>query len=194
MSYLGIVLVSAFAANVLLAYGLGVCPAFRRDRESPLVSILALGLVNTLAAAALWILRVLVLEPLRLGSLDVLLFAVLVAPALKYLARAVASLESPLLRKIGSAADEAVVGCLVFGIALLSSRSGYLLPEAVLASASSCLGYWAALVILEAVRERLELSDLPASFRGAPSVLASAGLMAMAFMGIDLTLVKNLVG
>ena len=35
----------------------------------------------------------------------------------------------------------------------------------------------------EDVRERLETADVPASFRGAPLALITAGLMALAFMG-----------
>jgi electron transport complex protein RnfA len=41
------------------------------------------------------------------------------------------------------------------------------------------------LVMFSAMRERLETGDVPASFRGAPIALVTAGLMALAFMGFS---------
>jgi electron transport complex protein RnfA len=62
----------------------------------------------------------------------------------------------------------------------------------LVASLSATAGYWAAVILLDSIRERLELSNLPAAFRGAPALLVSAGLMAMAFMGVDNALLHNL--
>ncbi|MBL8966735.1 MAG: hypothetical protein JNG85_06975 [Spirochaetaceae bacterium] len=183
-----------FAANALLVYGLGACPALRGERRGLLVSILALLTANLIASSLLWALRELLLAPFGLEALEPLVFALIIAPLVKYLGRAIATSGAPLLQKAGAAIDEAAVSCLVFGIALISARSNFGLLEALTASIGACVGYWAALVLLGAVRERLELSDLPESFRGAPAILVSAGLMAMAFMGIDAVFIGNLVG
>ena len=40
-----------------------------------------------------------------------------------------------------------------------------------------------ALVLFAGIRERLELEDVPESFRGPPIALVTAGILAMAFMG-----------
>jgi electron transport complex protein RnfA len=194
MSYLSIVLTSVFSANALLVYGLGACPAFRREGKKPLVSIVSLALVNLFASGLFWSLRTLVLAPLHLEALEAIVFAVIVAPLIKYLARALVASQSPFLSRVGSAVDESALSCLVFGLALLISRRGYSLPEALLASLASAFGYWAAIVLLDAIRERLELSNLPESFRGKPALLLSAGLMAMAFMGLDTVFVKTIAG
>lgn len=194
MSYLSIVLTSVFASNALLVYGFGACPAFRREGRGASASILALALVNLLASGLFWALRVLLLAPLRLEALEAVLYALVVAPAVKYLGRALSSSASAALARIGNAVDEAALSCLVFGLALLISRRGYSLPQALLASLASAFGYWAALVLLEAIRERLELSSLPSSFKGKPALLLSAGLMAMAFMGLDSIFVASIAG
>lgn len=195
MSWLGIALTSAFASNALLSYGFGTCSQGRRAERSSLVALVALSSANLVASALVWSLRTLVLGPLGLGALEAMLYALVAAPLVKYLARAAAGKEErPGRLRFASLADEAAVSCLVFGIALVSSRSGYGLGEALLATAFSTIGYWAALVLLEAIRERLELSDLPPSFAGPPALLVSAGLMAMAFMGIDAAFVSRLAG
>jgi Na+-translocating ferredoxin:NAD+ oxidoreductase subunit A len=197
VSYLGIILSSVFASNALLAYGFGSIPERERKGAVTLASALALAAANALASVLLWLIRSLVLQPLGLASLDVLFFALIAVPLVKFLARMAqqgAIRQESLLFRVGERGDDIVVGSLVYGIALLSSRGGYSLGEAAAASVTSGLGYWLALFLLESVRERLELTDLPAPFRGAPAMLISAGLMALAFMGIDSAFVKGLVG
>ncbi len=147
--------------------------------------------MNLLASAFLWTVHSLLLSPLGLGSLDILFFALLAVPLLKFVARAASNAGDGLLLRIGANADDLLVGSLVFGIALISSNGGYALPEALAASAASGLGYWMATVLLESIRERLELSELPHPFKGAPAMLISAGLMALALMGVDAAFVSG---
>jgi len=115
-------------------------------------------------------------------------------PLLKALSRSAAGSGAAFPAKAASIADELVISSLVFGVALLASRGGFSLPEALASGASSGLGYWLAWTLLGALRERLELNGLPGGMKGPPALLVSAGLMAMAFMGIDAVLVANLVG
>lgn len=192
MSYLTIVLTSVFAANAFLAYGLGICPAFRKEKRGLGTQLVALGLVSFLASGLYWLGRTYVLHPLDLEALGPVVYAVLIAPLLKYLSRFIASSGRQPFVRIGAAADEAVTSCLVFGLALLMAKADYGFVEALAATLAACLGYWLALAILGSIRDRLELSSLPASFRGAPALLLSAGLMAMAFLGLDTALIRNL--
>lgn len=198
MSYIGIIVSSVFASNALLTYGLGSIPVNgaerSRDGREGLAMILTLVLVNALAASVLWCIHAFVLSPLGLGSLDIFFFALLAVPILKFLSKAAVLSGKGLLLPIGEKADELIVGSLVFGIALLSAESGYTLLQALAGSAASGLGYWLATGLLQSIRERLELSDLPRRMRGAPAMLLSAGLMALALMGIDAGFVKALAG
>ena len=194
MSYLGIVVTSLFASNALLTYGLGSLPVPKRDDTCSIASALALASVNVIASAFLWAIHNLVLVPLKLPSLDILFFVLFAMPFIKFISHAASSAGPSLLERVGARADDLVVGSLVFGVAFLSSRSGYSFSEALVASSASGLGYWLAEFLLESLRERLDLSDLPYPFKGAPAMLISAGLMAMAFMGIDAVFIKNLAG
>jgi electron transport complex protein RnfA len=194
LSYLGIVVTSVFASNALLANGFELCPGSRKINGLGLAEAIALALVDSIAAGLLWCIRVLALAPLGLERLDLLVFALLAVPLLKTLARTGFGSGQGFFGRIGYASDELVVSCLVFGIALVASRGGFTLPEALLAGAASGLGFWLASALLDSLRERLELSALPPALRGAPAMLISTGLMAMAFMGIDSIFVKNLVG
>lgn len=195
MSYLGIVVTSVFASNALLTYGLGSVPEEGSPaRRGQLASALAFAIVNAFAAAFLWGIHSFVLFPLGLGSLDILFFALLAVPLLKFVSRAATLSSARFLSSLGEKGEDLVVGSLVFGVALISANSGFSLPQALAASAASGLGFWAASALLKSIRDRLELSDLPRSFKGAPAMLLSAGLMSLAFMGIDAAFVKGLAG
>ncbi len=183
---------SVFAANALLVYGFELCPGFRGGLRANGATALAIVAIDCLAAGLLWCIRVLALAPFGLERLDLFVYALVAVPLLKVLSRAIAP-GAGFLSRVGATADGIVVSCLVFGVALVASRSSFGPVEALLAGAASGLGYWLAAALLEALRERLELSDLPAAMRGSPALLVSAGLMSMAFMGIDSILVKNLV-
>ncbi len=194
MSYLSIILNSVFAANVLLVYGFGACPAFRRQGGTAAFSVIGLFLVNLLCSGLFWGLKVLVLGPLHLEFVETIVYAVVVVPLVVYFAHFLISFQLLPLMSIGSTIENLAPSCLVFGIALTVSRAGYNLPEALFASVASAFGYWAAIVLLDAIREHLELSDLPESFKGRPAMLISAGLMAMAFMAFDAVFVKAIAG
>jgi electron transport complex protein RnfA len=194
VSYLGTIVTSVFASNALLTYGLGSVPEPGPSRPGSLASALALVCVNALASVFLWGVHSLVLYPLGLASLDVLIFTLLAVPILKFLSRAASLSGKGLLSRVGAQADDLVIGSLVFGVALISSRSGYTLPEALTASFASGMGYWLASCLLESIHERLELSDVPGPFKGSPAMLMSAGLIALAFMGIDAAFIQGMAG
>lgn len=194
MSLFGLVLSSVFSANALLVYGLELRPALGMENVGLPLRLLVLGLVELFLSGLVWLLERFVLLPLGLQALEPLLFTAFLAPLIRRLARAAGSGSSAGPGAFSRAIDEAATSSLVYGIALLAARRGFGLLDALIASLASVLGYWAALVLLDAIRERLELSDLPAPFKGVPAILISAGLMAMAFMGIDQALVINLGG
>jgi electron transport complex protein RnfA len=194
MSYIGIVVSCVFVSNALLTYGFEICNGLRWRESDGLASALSIALVNCLAAGMLWCARILVLAPFGLERLDLFVFMLISVPLQKALALTASKTRMGFLSRLGFSSLDLIVSNLVFGIALVASRGGYSFLEALIAGAASGLGYWLASTLLDSLRERLELSALPPALKGAPSMLISAGLMSMAFMGIDAALVRNLIG
>jgi electron transport complex protein RnfA len=193
MSWLGIVLVSAFSANALLTYGLGSGEALRKTARAKASEFAGSLTANFLTSAMLWSIRTLLLTPLGLARFEVVVFALIVAPLVKYLSQLAENIPGRGAAAFFRSVDESTLTCLVFGVALLSTRPGFGLAEALAASVASMLGYIGSIVLLDGVRRRIELSSLPKSLRDGPAMLVSAGLMAMAFSGIDSRLIANLV-
>lgn len=60
--------------------------------------------------------------------------------------------------------------------------------------AAAAFGYIAATCFLDDIMDRLDLEPVPAPFRGAPIRFISAGLMALAFAGIDASFFSKFPG
>jgi electron transport complex protein RnfA len=193
VSWIGIILISVFSANVLFTYGLGSCAILRKARSSVAIDLLSLLLTNFIVSALLWSFDALVLRPLGLGVLKVIVFALIIAPLTKFLSQLAGSNSGSFSNSLLGAIDESTLSCLVFGIALIVTNKDYGLGEALVASIASALGYFSAVLLLDSVRRRMEISGIPTTLRNGPAILISAGLMAMAFSGIDRFLVVNLV-
>ena len=75
--------------------------------------------------------------------------------------------------------------CAVLGVALTNVQNGYNFIESVISGVGTGLGYTLAIILLASIRTRIEESEIPVPFRGAPIVLLTAALMAIAFMGFS---------
>ena len=75
--------------------------------------------------------------------------------------------------------------CAVLGVTILNITESYSLLGSVVNGVGSALGFTLAIVLFAGVRERLENSNIPACFKGFPSTLIGAGLMAVAFLGFQ---------
>ena len=75
--------------------------------------------------------------------------------------------------------------CAILGMVLLNSLMKLTFVEAVFHALGSGLGFALALVIFAGIREKLDLYDLPESFKGTAIALITAGLLSLAFMGFQ---------
>ncbi len=70
-------------------------------------------------------------------------------------------------------------------MALTNVKKEYTILEGVVNGFATAVGFLVAIVILAGLREKMEYNDIPKSFRGMPTVLLTACLMAMAFFGFS---------
>ena len=75
--------------------------------------------------------------------------------------------------------------CAVLGVALLNVQANHDFLGSALYGLGGALGFTLVMVLFSAIRERLEVADIPHSFRGAPIALITAGFMSVAFMGFS---------
>lgn len=180
-----IIVSAALVNNFVLIQFLGLCPflGVSGSTEGAVGMAMATAFVLTLSAVASHLLQTWVLTPLNLEYLSTVGFIVVIA-ALVQLTELLLRHSAPLLHRIlGIYLPLITSNCAVLGVALLNLRKSHSLLESALYGFGAALGFGLVLVALAAARERLELADVPTSFRGAPIGLITAGLMALAFMG-----------
>ena len=195
MTYLGIVFTFVFGGNVLFRYGAGACPhSFSRRSGRGWAGFVSLGAVSLASAAIHSAVMRYALYPLGLDALEPLSYVLIVSSLLYALTSVLASGTGGFLAEAGLLAKDQALSCVVYAASLAAAREGFTIAEAAAAGFAAALGWWSAAVLLNKVVERLELEDVPPALSGIPLRFLSAGLMAMAFSGVDRLLVSRISG
>ena len=180
---LGTVLVN----NFVLVQFLGLCPFMGVSRrvDSALGMGIATTFVLTLSAALSYLVNRWLLMPFELDYLRTLSFILVIAVVVQF-TEIVIRRQSPLLHRIlGIYLPLITTNCAVLGVALLSVNRHNDLLEAMLYGFGAAAGFTLVLVLFSVLRERIELADVPAPFRGSAVALMTAGIMSLAFMGFS---------
>ena len=91
----------------------------------------------------------------------------------------------PLYNALGVYLPLITTNCAVLGVALTNVQEGYDILTGVVNGFATAVGFLVSIVLMAGIREKIEYNDVPASFRGTPIVLVTAGLMAIAFFGFS---------
>lgn len=182
--YISIFLTGVFLKNFVLIMFLGLCSFFGVSKETK--TALGMGAtvtyVMTLATPTTWIIYYYFLQPLKLEYLWIITFILIIA-TLVQLTEFVIRKKSPnLYRALGIYLPLVATNCAILGAALLNISWGYNFPESIVFGFSGGLGYSLVILIMSGIRERMELEDVPISFKGAPIAFIIAGLLSMVFM------------
>lgn len=180
---LGTVLVN----NFVLVQFLGLCPFMGVSRrvDSAIGMGMATTFVLTLATSLSFLVNRWLLVPFELEYLRTLSFIVVIAVVVQF-TEIVIRRQSPLLHRVlGLYLPLITTNCAVLGVALLSIQQQHSLLHAMLYGFGAALGFTLVLVLFSVLRERLELADVPAPFKGSAIALMSAGIMSLAFMGFS---------
>ncbi|MGQ3320659.1 Rnf-Nqr domain containing protein [Pseudomonas brassicacearum subsp. neoaurantiaca] len=174
---------AALINNLVLHWPLGVDPLLAVNGRK---QVHALGLATACLMLIVGTLGYLIdhglLVPTNLVSLRLLawlsLSVLLIGPLVRLLARwrPTMSFEGlwPLL--LGNAG--------ILGVTLLNGQHDRDLGYAIALSLGAGLGFWLVLSLFDDLRQRTFNNDIPLPFRGLPIQLISAGLMAVAFLGL----------
>lgn len=180
---LGTVLVN----NFVLVQFLGLCPFMGVSRriDSAIGMGIATSFVLTLSSSVSYLVNQWLLLPFDLEYLRTLVFILVIAVVVQFTELFIRR-QSPLLHRVlGLYLPLITTNCAVLGVALLSVQQQHTLLQAMLQGLGAAIGFTLVLVLFAAMRERLELADIPAPFKGSAIALMSAGIMSLAFMGFS---------
>ncbi len=186
MTEMGLILLGTILVNnFVLVQFLGLCPfmGVSKKLETAVGMAMATAFVLTLASAASWIVETAILAPLDLTYLRTPAFILIIAVLVQFI-EMVMHKEFPLLYNVlGIFLPLITTNCAVLGVALQVVQKDQDFLQATTYGFGAAMGFALVLVLFAAMRERLEVADVPAPFKGAPLSFITAGLMSLAFMG-----------
>jgi electron transport complex protein RnfA len=183
----------AFVNNFVFAKSIGLCPylGVSKNFSSAIGMGIAVIFVMVLTSVVTWLVERYVLIPLHIEYLYIIAYIFVIA-ALVQLVEMILEKTSPALYyALGIYLPLITTNCAVLGIAVLNrdmffTASGPV-PGSFIKSLINGLGggvgFFIALILMSAIRERIEISDVPESMKEIPIAFITAAIMSIAFMG-----------
>ncbi len=184
--YLLLLVGTVFVNNIVLVKFLGLCPfmGVSRKVETAIGMSAATTFVLTLSAILSYMINSWILAPLGLEYLRTIAFIIAIAAVVNF-TELVVHKTSPLLYNVlGIFLPLITTNCAVLGVALINVQEANSFMESAIYGFGAALGFSLVLILFAAMRERINVADVPVPFQGAAIGLVTAGLMSLAFMGL----------
>jgi len=194
VTYIAILITYIFISNFILVQFLGMCPfiGVSKNSESALGMGMAVTFVTSIASVVCWSVFQFLLVPFELEYLRTVSFILVIASLVQLVELVIRKISPPLYKALGIFLPLITTNCAVLGIAIINIDENYSCLESFFGGLAAGLGFTLAIVLMSNIREKLDLSPVRRSFKGVPIAFVSAGLMALAFMAFDKSLLMNL--
>ncbi len=173
--------------NIVLSQYLGLCVYIgvsRKVNPSIGMGIAAVFIMGTSSLLS-WLIYTFVLKPLGLEFLNIIVFVLLASGLVQFTETYAKKMSPKLYHAVGIYLILLASNCAVLAPPLRNVEKAYPLPESLINGIGLGIGFGLAIVLFSFIRERLELCDVPESFRGMPIAFITTGLLALAFMGFS---------
>ncbi len=196
MEYVIIFISAIFVNNIVLTQFLGICPFLGVSKKvgTAVGMSAAVTFVMALATLVTYLLQYYVLVPFGLEFLQTVSFILVIAGLVQMVEIIIKKISPSLYQALGIFLPLITTNCVVLGVAIQVVTNEYDfgagahmlgLGQSVVFAIATAIGYGLALILFAGIREQLEMSKVPESFKGVPIALLTAGIMAMAFMGFS---------
>ena len=178
---------SSLVSNVVLSQFLGLCPFLGVSRKTNTAAGMgaAVIFVITLASAVSGVIYKYVLQRFHVEYLETVVFILVIAALVQFVEMFLRKVIPGLYQALGVYLPLITTNCAVLGVALTNVQKEYGILTGIVNGFATAVGFTIAIVILAGIREKLEHNDIPKPFQGMPTVLLTAGLMAIAFCGFS---------
>ena len=195
METLNLFIKSIFIDNMVFAFFFGMCSyiAVSKNVKTALGLGLAVTFVQTMTVPLNYLLNEYVLAPnalvegVDLPFLSFIVFIAVIAAFVQLVEMIVEKFSPSLYNQLGIFLPLIAVNCAIMGGSLFMQQmvgAGEInnVGESVVYGLGSGIGWWIAIVMMAAIRERLSYSHIPAALKGPGIAFIITGLMGIAFM------------
>ena len=187
MEYLLIFISAIVVNNIVLAQFLGICPFLGVSKKigTSLGMSAAVAFVMVLATLVTWLVQTYALVPAHLEYMQTIVYILVIASLVQMVEIVLKKLSPTLYQALGIFLPLITTNCAVLGVAILVIQKEMDLAQSIVYALSTAIGFGLALTVFAAIREQLELTNIPKGMRGMAIVLVTAGLLSLAFMGFS---------
>lgn len=200
LNLLGLIIQSIFIENFLLANFLGMCTYLACSSSLKTANGLGVAVVFVLTVSGIlnWCVGAFITGPgalswlshigidasnINLGFLQFLLFISVIAAFTQVIEIAVEKFSPALYMSLGLYLPLIAVNCAILGACLFAVTREYpFIPNLVYVFGSG-MGWWLAIALIAAIREKLKTSDVIPALQWMGITFIMSGLMSMSFQG-----------
>jgi Na+-transporting NADH:ubiquinone oxidoreductase subunit E len=179
--FLGMCSYLAVSKKVKTAFGLGLAVIFVMTLTTPLNYLILTYMLKEGALA--WVHPS--LATVDLTFLGFILFISTIAGAVQLVEMVVEKFTPTLYNALGIFLPLITVNCSILGASLFMQEREYNFAETAVFSVGAGIGFFLAIVLLAAIRERLRYSKIPEPLQGLGIAMIITGLMGMAFLSFS---------
>ncbi len=201
INLLGLLIETIFIQNFILSYFLGMCTYLACSNSIKTANGLgkAVVFVLTMSGVLNWLVHNFVTgagalswlsfigidgSNLDLSFLEFLIFISIIAAFVQVLEIFIERFAPALYNSLGIFLPLITVNCAILGACLFAVTRDYpFFPNLIFVFGSGC-GWWLAIALISAIRQKLKYSHIPKGLNGMGITFIMTGLMAIAFMGL----------
>lgn len=189
MGLIALLMISAFADNVILSQFLGLCPFLGVSKKISTAAGMGMAVLFVVVVSVIITYPIeRVLTYLNIEFLRTMVFILVIAGLVQIIEMFLKKKSDGLYKALGVYLPLITTNCAVLGTAIKTADAGYGFIKSIVYAAGVSLGFIIAIVIMAGIREKMEYNtDIPKAFAGTPITLITAGLMAIAFFGFAQT-------
>ena len=184
---LSILIGAMIIKNFVFTKYLGLCVFFGTSQKKS--TAIGMGITFTIVAVfsamMSWFLYQYVLKPYRLDFLQIVVFIGLVSLSVQAVDTILRKVNPIMFKAFGVYLVLVIANCIILAVPLILADNEYNAWESLMLAAGAGLGFLIALFLMSSVRERLELANVPPTYRGLPIAFIVAGLFALALIGFS---------
>lgn len=185
MNSFALIFYFVFGGNVLITWGIVPCRDQAVGIRRSWIGALSIFLASIPASLIDSFLYRRLLTPLGLESMEPLVFGLFLFGVYFSFSAAASALGKPLQAPTDEG-TKTIPWSLALYVVALSVGERFSSPLSLMvAGGVAAFGFIAATVLLDDIMARLDLESVPEVFRGMPARFISAGLIALAFSGVD---------
>ena len=185
MPYVLLLVINAvFVNNFVLSRFLGICPFLGVSKKTETALGMGLAVIFVMGVASVITYAIdLALVAGGMEYLRTIVFILVIAALIQLVEIFVKRFSPSLYSALGVYLPLITTNCAVLGVAIMNvtEQSTVNVLYAFVNGIASGVGFTIAILILAGIREKLELADIPESFKGFPITLIAASIIAMSF-------------